>query len=209
MNVLVLLYTMREPRLARAILTGDIGSTMMTRRATGGMALSEQAGEGKVVLEPIGLVVSGRKRVEDDYWGSVVSVIQLSDRFTNDVTAGLMEFSHLEVIYFLNQVSAAAIETRARHPRNNPSWPLVGIFAQRPKARPNLLGLSRCRLLQVEGLTITVEALDAVEGSPVLDIKPYMREYGPIGEVRQPEWATDVMKNYYRKSPAAAADANT
>ncbi|MDT0347467.1 TrmO family methyltransferase domain-containing protein [Streptomyces litchfieldiae] len=89
------------------------------------------------------------------------------------------------------------VHTGARHPRGNADWPLVGIFAQRGKDRPNRLGVSRCWLLGVEGLDVRVRGLDAVHGTPVLDLKPYMAEFGPQGEVRQPDWATELMRAYY------------
>jgi tRNA (Thr-GGU) A37 N-methylase len=91
----------------------------------------------------------------------------------------------------------ARIETGARHPRNREDWPLVGIFAQRGRTRPNRLGLSRCNLLKIEGLQLTVQRLDAIDGSPVLDIKPYMAEFAPIGEVLQPAWSSELMTRYY------------
>ncbi|MFD0476032.1 TrmO family methyltransferase [Nonomuraea thailandensis] len=79
----------------------------------------------------------------------------------------------------------------------NPDWPEVGIFAQRGKNRPNRLGVSRCRLLAVEGLDLRVRGLDAIDGTPVLDVKPYMAEFGPQGETVQPAWATELMRAYY------------
>lgn len=155
--------------------------------------------EQTISLEPIGKVIVGRSEVKDDYWGEVESVIELdSSRYTDEVLFGLEDFSHIEVIYHMNQVDPIKIETKARHPRNNKEWPLVGIFAQRPKARPNRLGLSRCNIVKIEGLQITVQALDAITGTPILDIKPYMSEFGPIGDVRQPAWSKELMKNYYR-----------
>ncbi|MBM6619573.1 SAM-dependent methyltransferase [Bacillus suaedaesalsae] len=151
-----------------------------------------------VTAIPIGKVISGRKSIEDDYWGNVVSIIEIdSTQYTEDVLQGLEDFSHLEVIFFMHGVDPSKIETQARHPRNNVNWPKVGIFSQRPKMRPNRLGLSRCNILKVEGYHIKVEALDAVVGTPILDIKPYMKEFGPIGEVKQPEWSTELMNFYY------------
>lgn len=97
----------------------------------------------------------------------------------------------------MHGVAERDVETRARHPRNNSDWPMVGIFAQRPKARPNRLGLSRCRIVSVDGLLVTVQALDAIDGTPVIDIKPYMQEYGPLGEIQQPAWATELMTRYF------------
>ena len=151
-----------------------------------------------ITISPIGLVRTARAEPIDDHWGGELAIIELdSSRFTGEALAGLSDFSHLEVVYFFHLVSDAEITTGARHPRNNPSWPRVGIFAQRGKARPSRLGVSRCQLLGVDGLQLKVRGLDAISGTPVLDIKPYMREFGPQGEVRQPEWATEIMREYY------------
>ncbi|GLP65728.1 hypothetical protein TUSST3_23480 [Streptomyces sp. TUS-ST3] len=92
---------------------------------------------------------------------------------------GLDGFSHLEVVYHFDRVPVERIETSARHPRGNTDWPLVGIFAQRGKNRPNRIGVLRCRLLRTDGLDIHVEGLDVVDGTPVLDTKPYLAEFGP------------------------------
>jgi tRNA (adenine37-N6)-methyltransferase len=150
-----------------------------------------------LVVTPIGYVRAPRTEARDDYWGSVASVIEIDERFPIEALAGLADFSHLEVVYHFHGVPLDRVETSARHPRNRADWPLVGIFAQRGKARPNRLGVSRCNLVKVEGRRITVQRLDAIDGTPVLDIKPYMREFGPIGEVAQPGWATELMKAYY------------
>jgi tRNA-Thr(GGU) m(6)t(6)A37 methyltransferase TsaA len=150
-----------------------------------------------VVTTPVGRVVGGRADVLDDAWGGVAAVIRLDDRFGPDALAGLDAFSHVEVVYHFDRVPVEQVETGARHPRGNAGWPLVGIFAQRGKNRPNRLGVSRCRLLRVDGRELHVEGLDAVDGTPVLDIKPYMSEFGPRGPVTQPEWATEIMSRYY------------
>ena len=85
----------------------------------------------------------------------------------------------------------------ARHPRGNLDLPRVGIFAQRGKDRPNRLGLCVCPLLKVEGTTLTVRGLDAIDGTPVVDIKPWMKGFAPRGEVREPEWAAEIMRDYW------------
>ncbi|WP_328297209.1 SAM-dependent methyltransferase [Streptomyces sp. NBC_00435] len=157
----------------------------------------------QVVVVPVGVVVGGRPEVVDDDWGRETAVIRLDrERFGPEALYGLEDFSHIEVVYHFDRVPEERIETGARHPRGNPDWPLVGIFAQRGKNRPNRLGLSRCRLVKVDGLAVDgpelhVEGLDAVSGTPVLDLKPYMTEFGPRGDHRQPEWATELMREYY------------
>ncbi|MFI9180731.1 SAM-dependent methyltransferase [Streptomyces goshikiensis] len=152
----------------------------------------------RVESEAVAVVVGGRAEVADDDWGRETAVIRLDERrFGPEALFGLADFSHVEIVYHFDRVPEEKVETGARHPRGNPDWPLVGIFAQRGKNRPNRLGVSRCRVLKVDGLDVHVEGLDAVEGTPVLDIKPYMTEFGPRGELRQPEWATTLMRDYY------------
>ncbi len=150
-----------------------------------------------IALQPIGIVRSPRVKPEDDDWGGVVSSFEIDDRVPADRVRGLGEFSHLEVVFFLHRGPPEKIRIGARHPRNDPALPSVGMFAQRAKGRPNRLGVSRCRLLAVEGLVLTVEGLDAVDRTPVLDVKPYMTAFGPRGEVREPEWVHEIMARYY------------
>lgn len=151
-----------------------------------------------ITIRPIGMVQSPRHDTQDDHWGAITSHIELdAQQFSTEAVIGLSDFSHIEVIFFMHLVSGDEIETGARHPRGQTNWPRVGIFAQRAKMRPNRLGISRCRLLQVDGLTLTVQGLDASDGTPIIDIKPYMVEFGPIGAVVQPAWATELMTQYF------------
>ena len=106
-----------------------------------------------------------------------------------DSVAGLADFSHLDIVYLFHLVDPARPVPHARHPRGNVDWPLVGIFAQRAKDRPNRIGVSTCELVRVDGDTLVVRGLDAIDGTPVLDIKPHLVEFGPRGPVRQPEWS--------------------
>jgi tRNA (adenine37-N6)-methyltransferase len=149
-------------------------------------------------VEPIGWVQSSRTDAIDDDWDAVTAAISLDPaQFTSGAVAGLNEFSHIEVVFVFDQVEPSDIESGARHPRGNAQWPAVGIFAQRAKMRPNRIGVSICRLLEVDGLVLRVAGLDAIDGTPVLDIKPYMSEFGARGEVRQPEWSHELMTGYW------------
>lgn len=151
----------------------------------------------EVLGKAVAVVVGGREEILDDNWGDVSSIIRLVDAFTTDALTGLEDFSHLEVIFCFDRVTEDKIESGARHPRGRADWPLVGIFAQRGKNRPNRLGVSRAEILRIEGRDLHVRGLDAIAGTPVLDIKPVMREFEPRGEVRQPDWATELMQDYY------------
>ncbi len=148
-------------------------------------------------VEPIGFVSSSRSEPIDDGWDNETSSIVIADHFDESALHGLEMFSHIDVVYLFDRVTQDKIEEGARHPRGNPDWPRVGIFAQRGKNRPNRIGVTTCRLLGVEGREIRVLGLDAIDGTPVLDIKPYLQEFGPRGDVRQPDWAHELMRGYW------------
>ncbi len=148
-------------------------------------------------IEPVGVIHATRTVPEDDAWGGTVAVITLADRFAADCLAGLDAFSHVEIIYVFDRVTPDKIVSGARHPRNNAAWPKVGIFAQRGKNRPNRLGVTVARILRVADRELHVAELDAIDGTPVVDIKPVMREFLPRGELRQPAWATELMSRYW------------
>ncbi|MER7369286.1 SAM-dependent methyltransferase [Nonomuraea wenchangensis] len=151
-----------------------------------------------VTLRPVGHVVGGRREMYEDNWHDVRAVIQLDDEsFTASAVLGLEHFSHLEVVFLFDRIDPATVNSRPRPPRGNPSAAPVGVFAHRGPYRPNRLGISRCRLLTVDGLTLHVADLDALSGSPVLDVKPYLAEFAPRQPVIQPPWATELMAHYY------------
>ncbi len=148
-------------------------------------------------VQAIGWVSCNRDEVLDDDWGAVEATISLVAPFDERSVLGLGEFSHVEVVYLFDRVDAATVDTGSRHPRSNPDWPEVGVFAQRHKNRPNRIGVSRCELVSVDGTVVVVRGLDAIDGTPVLDLKPYMIEFGPRGDVRQPTWASELMSTYW------------
>ncbi|WP_425228083.1 SAM-dependent methyltransferase [Sphingomonas sp.] len=148
-------------------------------------------------VEPVGHVRGGREVVEDDDWGAVTAAIELADGYPAEALAGLADFSHAEIVFLFDRVPPEKIETGARRPRGRADWPLVGIFAQRGKNRPNRIGLTICTIVGVEGRTLRVRGLDAVDGTPVIDIKPVMTGFLPRGEVREPAWAGELMAEYW------------
>lgn len=153
----------------------------------------------KFEFRAIGFVAGNRRQAVDDFWGGEQASITLTDEFAPDALQGLEEFSHVEVLFVLDQVAADKIVTGARHPRNNPDWPAVGVFAQRTKNRPNRIGSTICRVLRVDGRRLCVTELDAIDGTPVLDLKPVMAEFLPRGEVKQPAWSHELMREYWAR----------
>ena len=157
---------------------------------------SKQPGE-EICMRPVGLVRAERKEPIDDKWGSLISVIELDPtQFDERAVAGLSEFSHLCVIFHFNKVSPDEVIFTGKQPRGLSHLPAIGIFAQRAKERPNRLGLSCCKLLSVDKLRLTVRGLDAIDGTPVLDIKPYISEFSPREETSQPGWVNEIMRDY-------------
>ncbi|MFI0350400.1 SAM-dependent methyltransferase [Actinomadura sp. 9N407] len=151
-----------------------------------------------VPLRPVGQVVGGRGEMFEDGWHDVHATIRLDGgSFDESAVLGLDRFSHLEIVFLFDRIDPAEVPAEPRPPRGNPSGAPVGVFAHRGPYRPNRLGVSRCRLLSVDGLDLHVTDLDALSGSPVLDIKPYLAEFAPRHPVTQPAWATDLMSRYY------------
>ena len=151
-----------------------------------------------IAMEPVGRVRGGRTEAVDDDWGGSRATIELDPaRFTPEALTGLDAFSHAEIVYLFDRVSAGEIVTSARHPRGRRDWPRVGIFAQRGKNRPNRIGVTICRIVGIDGLSVEVQGLDAIDGTPVLDIKPVLSGFLPRDEVREPDWAREIMKSYW------------
>lgn len=149
-----------------------------------------------IQLQPIGIVKCERANPVDDHWGDVVSTISLLPNISEDSLNGIESFSRLEILYYMHKVNQNTICCGSRHPRDNPAWPKIGIFAQRSSNRPNQIGLSVVKLLHKKGRTLAVKGLDAIDGTPVLDVKPIFREFLPHEKTKQPPWVRELMKNY-------------
>ncbi len=150
-------------------------------------------------IRPIGFVHSERTEALDDNWSSINAFVELDPDYSEETLLGLNGFSHIEIIYYFHRVEESELVLAAERPRENPRWPRVGIFAQRKRSRPNLLGTTICKIKGLEGNRIFVEDLDAIDGTPVIDIKPVFRDYLPrtLLEVREPRWANEMMTNYW------------
>lgn len=151
-------------------------------------------------MHPIGFVRAARSEAEDDFWGATTATIELVEGFDPECLSGIESFSHVEIIFVFDRVAPERIVTGARHPRNRSDWPRVGIFAQRGKNRPNRIGTTIARVLRVEGTRLVVSELDAIDGTPVLDIKPVMHEFLPREPVTQPAWVTELMQDYWKNA---------
>jgi tRNA (adenine37-N6)-methyltransferase len=143
------------------------------------------APEHKIVLNPIGTVktVAEDDEVKDK---SLISQIILREELVEGLS-GIYGFSHLFILFYLNQVTSKQRKTLKTHPRGRQDMPLVGIFAARTMLRPNPIGLTLVELVKVEGNILTVRGLDAYDATPVLDIKPY--DFWDMAKnVKVPDW---------------------
>jgi tRNA (adenine37-N6)-methyltransferase len=154
----------------------------------------------KFNFSPIACIYNSRITLEDYQWGGIVSEIILEKSIPENSLDGIDNFSHAEFLFYFDKVKDDKEFPYSRHPRGNLAWPKVGIFAQRNKDRPNHIGLTIVEIVKRSGRSLYVRGLDAVEGTPVLDIKPIMVEFFPRGPVHQPDWSYELMENYWDKN---------
>lgn len=151
----------------------------------------------EINMNPVAFVKNSRNDLSDDFWGSIISEIELVEKIPATAFNGIDTFSHLEIIFYFNQTDSSTVLFNS-NPRDNKNWPEVGIFAQRKKNRPNALGLTIVELIKREGNKIWVKYLDAIDGTPVLDIKPVLKEFLPQKKIVQPAWSEELMKQYWQ-----------
>jgi tRNA-Thr(GGU) m(6)t(6)A37 methyltransferase TsaA len=147
-------------------------------------------------VEPIGIVRSPVREGVDKDWGRVIAEIHLSGHLAPGL-AGLEQFSHIVVVFFIHQSSFDPKTDLVRRPQGRSDMPEVGIFAQRAKHRPNPIGVSAVKLISVRDNILTVRGLDAIDGTPVLDIKPYFPSFDRVEEPSVPEWVGRLMVDYF------------
>ncbi len=144
----------------------------------------------EITLKAIGTVKNGVKRPQEHDWEGVISDIVV-DESLMEALDGLEEFSHIKVLYWMHKVSADSPLPLKVHPRRRKELPLMGLFATRSPKRPNSIGVATAKLINRNGNILTVEGLDAINGSPVIDIKPYIPGYDSADDARAPSWVTN------------------
>ena len=144
-----------------------------------------------MTLRPIGFVKNGIEdaaRAEFD-WGEVISEIVIESSLT-EALDGLEEFSHIVVLFWFHKATAREMPLKV-HPMGKKELPLTGLFATATPNRPNRLGRATVRLLQRQGNILRVKGLDALDGTPVIDIKPYLPGYDSAADAKVPQWITN------------------
>lgn len=149
-------------------------------------------------ITPVGTVRNNRTDIQHtDNWGAVRSTITIDERFGEASLQGLEDFSHVEVLFIFDQFLELDDYREPRPNRGRSDLPPVGVFAGRSPRRPNRIGVTCCAIESVHGRELAVVGLDAVSGTPVIDLKPAMAEFQPVS-IRQPEWVSRLMSEYFR-----------
>jgi len=161
------------------------------------MASGEEGGRmNSISIRIIGHVESTVKHQTDEHWGDVVARVVLQPEYRAGLQ-GIEQFSHALIVTFLHQARFDPSRHLIRRPRGLDTMPEVGIFAQRAKDRPNPLGITAVAIVDVEPGVLMVRGLDAIDGTPVVDIKPYYPAYDRIMTAAVPEWVDRLMQDYF------------
>lgn len=147
-------------------------------------------------LEPVGVVHSHVMEGVDEGWGEIVSEIHV-DAGLAEGLRGLDTFSHAIIVFYMHQHEFDAAHDLVRRPRGRADMPELGCFAQRAKHRPNPIGITPVRVLGVAGNVLRVQGLDAIDGTPVLDIKPYFPAFDQVDGSTVPPWVDQLMQGYF------------
>ena len=178
-----------------------------------GQSGNRQEGDNNpvIMLNPIGVV---RNQSKDASWGETLGKLSWQERAArmkdqsdsvseitvysefSDALDGVEDYSHLLILYWPHLLPEERRSTTRVHPIGNKDFPIVGVFATRSPVRPNTILVTAVRLLERNENVLTVTGLDALDGSPVLDIKPYYPDISNPGEIKVPEWMNRVNRRF-------------
>ena len=149
----------------------------------------------EIIMHPVGHAHNAVQIKKDASWGDDITVIALCDEYVGGVR-GLEDFSHAIIVYYLDKAAYDRDRHLVRRPQNRDDMPSVGIFSQRAKDRPNAIGMTSVEIIAVDKASLTVKGLDTIDGTPILDIKPYYPAYDRR-DARVPEWVDRLMEHYF------------
>jgi tRNA-Thr(GGU) m(6)t(6)A37 methyltransferase TsaA len=148
---------------------------------------------------PIGVVHNDIDKMSTGHWAEAESQIEINPDLAPGLQ-GLADFSHVVVVFHLDRIPPFdKAKQLLRQPRGMEHLPPVGVFAQRTKFRPNPIGVTPVRLVAIKGNVLTVRGLDAMDGTPVLDVKPYIPDFDGVeaAKVKLADWVPDMLKGYF------------
>jgi len=149
--------------------------------------MEEGTRQESINLVPIGRVSNGIEYPNDVKWENITSKVVIAPQLV-EVLDGIDGFSHILIIFYLHKMDEDRRSLLKVHPENREELPPVGVFATRSPSRPNPIGVTVVKLLERQENVLKVLGLDAYDGTPVLDIKPYLRRGDLIEEATMPDW---------------------
>ena len=138
----------------------------------------------EIIIKPIGFVKNDVKEPRFGDFANEISEVVIDEKFT-EALGGIDDYSHVIIVYWMNKVKDYVIK---HQPQGNPNVPIVGIFACRCPQRPNPIAITTVELISHKENKIKVKGLDVIDGTPVIDIKPYWPQYDKVENEKVPDW---------------------
>ena len=151
--------------------------------------LDSQDKDGAIKVKPLGKAKNSVAKPMLPGWKDIITEIVIDKRYTKGLD-GIEDYSHIIVVYWMDQERECHLK---HHPQGREDIPDVGIFACRCPQRPNRIAISTVKLISREGNYLKVKGLDIVDGTPILDIKPYTPQYDKIGKAKVPDWVSKLV----------------
>jgi len=140
----------------------------------------------EISIKPIAIVQNELEEIKGDAWKKTISILELHPDIPSESLVGISDFSHLEIVFYFHKITKVVFGKD--HPRRDKSIPKVGIFAMRKPHRPNQIGTTIVKLIKQEDRKLWVMGLDAINGTPIIDIKPIVTLFLPKEKITEPEW---------------------
>jgi tRNA-Thr(GGU) m(6)t(6)A37 methyltransferase TsaA len=141
-----------------------------------------------IVIKPIGTVKNNIKEPRFGGFDNEISEIVVDEKYTEALN-GIDDYSHVIIVYWMDRVKKKVI---THQPQGNPKVPVVGIFSCRCPQRPNPIAMTTVKLIGHDGNRIKVKGLDILDGTPIIDIKPYWPHYDKIDNGKIPDWVNEL-----------------
>lgn len=142
----------------------------------------------EIKLKTIGFVRNNVKEPRFGNFANEISKIVVDKKFTKALK-GINDYSHVIIVYWMDKIKDYVITHR---PQGNPNVPIVGIFACRCPQRPNPIAITTVKLIEHKGNIIKVKGLDVLDGTPIIDIKPYWPQYDKVENEKIPDWVNKL-----------------
>lgn len=144
---------------------------------------------GAITIKPLGLAKNNVYKPMLPGWKDIVTEIVIDKKYTKGLD-GIEDYSHVIIVYWMDKEKECHLK---HHPQGRTDIPFIGIFACRCPQRPNRIAISTVKLIKRKGNILTVKGLDIVDGTPILDIKPYTPEYDKVGKAKVPNWVNKLV----------------